>query len=74
MVNNELSDAIRQLESVLNKKIERIIHVNKRPFWGPINDSAPRNFEVSDAAEVGSLEGSKKFNFFSWLGNGLLNK
>ena len=74
MVSDELSDAVRKLESAFNKKIEHIIGVNRYSFGKPQNNGVSRNFESSGSVEIASSEDSRKVNFFSWVRNSLFGR
>lgn len=74
MVSNELSKAIRELESTFNKKIENILSGNRNSFFESKRDSIPRKFEASDSVKVISTDDAGKVNFFSWLRNSFFRK
>jgi hypothetical protein len=66
MVNHELSDAIRQLELCLNKKIDNAINGSNKPFSNQETISISANFEDSNLNKPSSLV-SQNDNFFSRL-------
>ncbi len=74
MVSNDLSDAIRKLESIFNKKIEYVIDINTRSFFKSQKDSVSRKFEASDSVNVGSLDGGGKVSIFTWLRNSFFRR
>ena len=73
MVNHELSEAIRQLESSLNKKIDNAINGSNRSFSNEETKSMSANLEDSNFYKPNSLV-SQKDNFFSRLYSNIFGK
>ncbi len=69
MVSNELSKATRELESTFNKKIERVISLNRSSIFKSQKVIVPHNFQVSDSVKNISPDSGVKVNFFSWVRN-----
>lgn len=73
MVNHELSEAIRQLESSLNKKIDNAINGSNKPFS---NEETKSKFVNSDDSNFykPNFSVSQKDNFFSRLYGNIFGK
>ena len=69
MVSNDLSNAIRELESTFNKKIEQVISLNRSSFFKSQKVIVPRNFQASDSVKDISPDSGVKVNFFPWVRN-----
>ncbi len=73
MVSNELSNALRNLETILSKKIDQI--VSERPSSFNQSQTNPRsNFESKDSIKVTSPVANPELNFFSLVLKKLFNR
>jgi hypothetical protein len=73
MVSNELSNALRKLETSLSKKIDQI--VSKRPSsFNQSQTNLRSNFEAKDSIKVTSPVANAELNFVSWVLKKLFNR